>query len=82
MKVCSWKREFYAPSYATDEQAASHLPDFRNVLYWAPQLPTNGQGRGALSFYASDLPGKYVVVVEGLAEDGRAGTGIASFEVE
>jgi len=76
------EREFYAPSYATDEQAASHLPDFRNVLYWAPQLPTNGQGRGALSFYSSDLPGKYVIVVEGLAEDGRAGTGIASFEVE
>jgi hypothetical protein len=76
------EREFYAPSYATDEQAASHLPDFRNVLYWAPQLPTNGQGRGALSFYSSDLPGKYVVVVEGLAADGRAGTGIASFEVE
>ncbi len=76
------EREFYAPSYATDEQAASHLPDFRNLLYWAPQLPTNGQGRGALSFYSSDLPGKYVVVVEGLAADGTAGTGISSFEVE
>lgn len=76
------EREFYAPSYATDEQAASHLPDFRNVLYWAPQLLTNGQGRGILNFYSSDLPGKYIVVVEGLAEDGRAGTGIASFEVE
>ena len=76
------EREFYSPSYATDEQAASHLPDFRNLLYWAPQLPTNGQGKGSLSFYSSDLPGKYVVVVEGLAADGRAGTGMASFEVE
>ncbi|HUB59095.1 MAG TPA: hypothetical protein VL978_00250, partial [Puia sp.] len=76
------KREFYSPSYATDEQAASHLPDFRNVLYWAPQLTTNDQGKGALSFYSSDLPGKYVVVVEGLAADGRAGSGTATFEVE
>jgi hypothetical protein len=76
------KREFYSPSYETDEEAASHLPDFRNVLYWAPRLPTNGQGKGALSFYSSDLPGKYIVVVEGLAADGRAGSGIASFEVE
>lgn len=76
------EREFYAPTYATDEQAASHLPDFRNVLYWAPQLQTNGEGRGALSFYSSDLPGKYVVVVEGLAADGKAGSGIASFEVQ
>jgi hypothetical protein len=76
------KREFYSPSYATDEEVASHLPDFRNVLYWAPQLSTNGQGKGTLSFYSSDLPGKYIVVVEGLAADGRAGSGIASFEVE
>jgi hypothetical protein len=76
------KREFYSPSYATDDQATSHLPDFRNVLYWAPQLPTDVQGRGALSFYSSDLPGKYIVVVEGLAADGRAGTGMAAFEVE
>jgi hypothetical protein len=76
------QREFYAPSYATDEQATSHLPDFRNVLYWAPMLPTDGQGRGVLSFYTSDLPGKYVVIVEGLAGDGRAGSGMASFEVE
>jgi hypothetical protein len=76
------EREFYSPAYATDEQAASHLPDFRNLLYWAPQLPTNGQCMGALSFYSSDLPGKYVVVVEGLAADGRAGSGIAGFEVE
>ena len=28
------QREFYSPSYATEEQAGSHLPDFRNVLYW------------------------------------------------
>jgi hypothetical protein len=76
------QREFYAPSYATDEQVASHLPDFRNVLYWTPMLPTDRQGRGALNFYTSDLPGKYIVVVEGLSVDGRAGSGIASFEVE
>jgi hypothetical protein len=76
------EREFYSPSYATDEKAASHLPDFRNVLYWAPMLPTDRQGRGALGFYSSDLPGKYVVVVEGLAADGKAGSGMATFEVE
>ncbi len=76
------QREFYAPSYATDEQASSHLPDFRNVLYWTPALQTDKQGSGTLGFYSSDLPGKYVVVVEGLTPDGRAGTGIGSFEVQ
>ncbi|WP_431210917.1 hypothetical protein ACQ86N_33950 [Puia sp. P3] len=40
------QREFYSPSYATDEEAGSHLADFRNVLYWAPQLETDEKGRG------------------------------------
>jgi hypothetical protein len=76
------QREFYSPGYATQEQFDSHLPDFRNVLYWSPAVPMNGTGKGGLSFYSSDLPGKYFVVVEGIAADGTAGTGVASFEVK
>jgi hypothetical protein len=76
------QREFYSPSYATDEQAASHLPDFRTVLYWSPAVPMDSLGKSALSFYSSDIPGKYVVVVEGLAADGSTGSGMMSFKVE
>jgi len=76
------EREFYSPSYETDDQAATHLPDFRNVLYWSPALSTNTQGKGDLNFYSSDLPGKYIVVVEGIAEDGAAGSKMIGFEVE
>ena len=76
------QREFYNPSYATQEQLESHLPDFRNVLYWSPVVPIDGTGKGALSFYSSDLPGKYFVVVQGLAADGTAGSGVGSFEVK
>jgi hypothetical protein len=76
------QREFYSPSYATDEQAASHLPDFRTVLYWSPAVPVDSLGKSALSFYSSDIPGKYVVVVEGLAADGSTGSGMMSFKVE
>jgi hypothetical protein len=75
------QREFYSPAYATEEQLESHLPDFRNVLYWSPEVPVNGGGKGGLSFYSSDLPGKYFVVVQGLAADGTAGSGLANFEV-
>lgn len=76
------QREFYSPSYATDDQAASHLPDFRNVLYWNPAVSQDAAGKSTLSFYSSDLPGKYVVVVEGLTADGDGGSGIAGFEVD
>jgi hypothetical protein len=76
------QREFYSPSYATPEETGSHLPDFRNVLYWSPSISTDGKSKKPLSFYSSDVPGKYIVVVEGLAPDGTSGTGIARFEVK
>jgi hypothetical protein len=76
------QREFYSPSYATDEQAGTHLPDFRNVLYWSPVVATDSKGRTDLNFYTSDIPGKYVVIVEGLSPDGSAGSRLISFEVE
>lgn len=37
------QREFYAPVYDTPEQMASRMPDFRNVLYWAPDIHTNAR---------------------------------------
>ena len=76
------QREFYSPSYATPEEAGSHLPDFRNVLYWTPWAATDGKSKKPFSFYSSDVPGRYVVVAEGLAADGTPGTGIAHFEVK
>ncbi|MBS1601047.1 MAG: hypothetical protein JST42_00165 [Bacteroidetes bacterium] len=76
------QREFYSPSYASEGEAGSHLADFRNVLYWAPQLVTDEQGRGGVSCYSSDIPGRYVVVVEGLTADGKMGSGVAEFEVK
>jgi hypothetical protein len=78
----SMQREFYDPVYPTAEAAATHLPDFRNVLYWTPSVPLGAGGKGALSFYTSDLPGKYIVIAEGLTANGSAGTGVATFEVK
>jgi hypothetical protein len=78
----SMQREFYDPVYPTPETTATHLPDFRNVLYWTPSVPMGAGGKGALSFYTSDLPGKYIVIAEGLTADGSAGTGMTTFEVK
>ena len=76
------RREFYSPSYGTPEEAESHLPDFRTVLYWTPVVPVGARGKGELSFYSSDIPGKYIVVAEGINHDGTAGGGVTSFEVK
>ena len=74
------KREFYSPTYETEVQLNSHLPDFRNVLYWNPNLSLKGNEAKQLSFFASDLPGKYVVSLQGAGSHGLVNA-MTTFEV-
>jgi len=75
------QREFYSPAYDTEAATASRIPDFRNVLYWAPNVITNKNGHGGLSFYTSDETGKYIGVIQGLTADGEAGSQYFTFDV-
>jgi hypothetical protein len=75
------QREFYSPRYGNSD-VDSHIPDFRNVLYWSSDLKTNENGESAISFYTSDMKGKYAVVVQGISTNGKCGEGITFFEVK
>ena len=75
------QREFYSPQYGSKEAEESHIPDFRNVLYWAPWITTGPDGKSQLSFYSSDLKGKFAVVVQGMTPDGLPGKTVTQFEV-
>lgn len=75
------RREFLAPVYETKDQINSHLPDFRHLLYWDPSININAGGIKDLSFYTSDVPGKYVIVLQGISPLGKAGYKEISFEV-
>jgi hypothetical protein len=75
------QREFYSPAYENPEQVNSRLPDFRTLLYWAPDLKTDASGKQALSFYSSDLPGRYAIIVQGISSDGRSGSKVSYFDV-
>ena len=77
-----YQREFYSPAYETQDQISSRLPDFRNVLYWSPDIHTDVQGKAEISFFSSDLKGKYIAVLQGLNTDGRAGKTSILFEVK
>ena len=77
-----YQREFYSPVYENQEQISSTLPDFRNVLYWSPDIQTDAQGKTEINFYTSDLKGKYIVILQGLNADGKAGKKSISFEVK
>ena len=74
------QREFYAPRYDTPQAAQSRLPDFRNLLYWNPEIIL--QPGAAPTFYTSDQVGRYRVVVQGLTEGGQAGSTSFTFEVK
>ncbi|MBK5272747.1 MAG: hypothetical protein JJE22_17240, partial [Bacteroidia bacterium] len=77
-----YQREFYSPVYETQEQITSRIPDFRNVLYWSPDVKTNAQGKTEINFYTSDKKGKYVVVLQGMNAEGKVGEQVFSFEVK
>jgi hypothetical protein len=68
------QREFYAPRYDTPEAAKSRLPDLRNLLYWNPEISLSGPTAKTLDFYTGDQAGRYLVVLQGLAANGLAGS--------
>ncbi|MFC0519024.1 hypothetical protein ACFFGT_32730 [Mucilaginibacter angelicae] len=76
------QREFYSPLYDTEQAAKSRMPDFRNQLYWAPDINTSVAGKTQMSFYTSDQTGKYIGVVQGITAQGDAASQYFSFEVK
>lgn len=75
------QREFYSPAYEAGHQNSSRRPDFRTLLHWAPEIVTNEKGEAELSFYTSDLKGKYIIEVQGLSQEGNAAAETISFDV-
>lgn len=75
-------REFYSPRYDSQDQLNSRLPDFRNLLFWKPDVKTGSDGKAQLSFYTSDRPGIYRGVIQGITGEGQAGTYTFNFSVK
>ena len=63
-------REFFAPVYTTEEQRASTRADFRTTIYWNPSVTTGETGSADIHFYTSDHVGNYVVIIEGITDEG------------
>ena len=75
------QREFYSPVYETDTQINSRMPDFRNLLFWSPDIKTDERGRKQVNFYTSDQQGKYIGVLQGISPDGKPCSQSFTFEV-
>ena len=75
------QREFYVPRYDQVNPQNSRLPDARTLLYWNPALQTNADGNARIDFPTSDQTGTYLIEVNGLTKEGRAGSQQAVFRV-
>jgi len=75
------EREFFSPVYQTQQQRESRIPDTRALLYWSPSLKTDHLGKQQLEFYGSDVPGKYIVAVQGITKNGKPGSARVTFQI-
>jgi hypothetical protein len=73
--------ELHYPNYSTVSQKESHIPDFRNTLYWDPDIRTDKNGRAVVEFFTSDETGNYKVLVEGFTSEGGKGSVKGTFSV-
>ncbi len=66
-------REFYSPRYDNISSNQNRIPDFRDLLYWAPRVNTDSNGKATLEFYSSEQEGNYMIVVQGMTEQSLTG---------
>ena len=64
-------REFFSPAYTTPEQRANERLDLRATVFWNPSVTTGENGKVEVHFYTSDNTGNYVVIIEGITDEGR-----------
>jgi len=61
---------FLSPDYSTSESEQKRIPDFRNTLYWNPSVKKDTGNKISVEFCASDLPGDYILDIQGITAQG------------
>jgi hypothetical protein len=69
------------PDYENHVQRKSRYPDLRNTLFWLPDLKMESPEQ-EISFYTSDISGKYRIHIEGLVNDTIPVSAFGEFHVE
>lgn len=81
-EACQPVYRYSFPDYSVDTLKNNRIPDFRNTLYWNPDLNTDEAGKAVVEFYTSDEAGEYTIAIEGMTSDGRTGKTEVSFNVK
>ncbi len=72
-------REFYSPKY---DNLSDQKPDLRTTVYWNPHLVSNTKGSANFTFFNTDEPGTYRIVIEGIDADGNLARNVKTYEVK
>jgi len=73
-------KDYATPDYS--KPADQHIPDFRNLLYWAPAMVTDNKGKKRVELYGGDLEGNYKITVNGISTSGKPLNGTASIDIK
>lgn len=76
------QREFFAPVYETSQQKSSTIPDVRYVLYRSPDALARAGRNVTVSFYTSDITGRFKAIIQGITKSGKPGFTVAAFDVK
>ncbi|MBC3757973.1 hypothetical protein H7U19_06130 [Hyunsoonleella sp. SJ7] len=74
------KREFYQPIY-NNETINDPFPDYRNTVFWKPDIITNAKGVARIEFYCSDINTIFTGTIEGIGGTGLLGAEGFNFKV-
>jgi hypothetical protein len=75
------RKDFYSPAYDLANMH-SRIPDFRNLLHWSPQVKTDKNGKANLVINTPDNAGKFIVVLQGMDQEGNVSSYSTSIEVK
>ncbi len=73
---------FTSPVYTDSTEQSPPQPDFRNTLYWNPQIRTDKAGKATVEFYSSDEAADFTYILEGLSADGKSGRYTGTISVQ
>ncbi len=76
------KVPFYSPDYSGKTEKESRIPDFRNTLYWNPDVRSDEKGNASVHFFTSDEKGEYIITVKGMNSEGICGSSSSKMQVE
>ncbi len=71
-------RQFAAPIYKNDVSVETRT-DFRNTIYWNPNVEVGYSGKKTIEFYTSDDITSFRTTIEGIGTDGTLGRAEKNF---